>query len=174
MVQDKFSNEGKICNKIKKYLVDYDAQFIRFWGKINGQKNDYYIVQGYLKEYVDSLKVQNNVEKRGYEGVNRYIFWVCNNGNLIFFKVLVLEDWYELPDVTSDQIIASKMSKILFTGDLGAKVHGFNYFPGNEAHLLKCQIIRIMHGSNIAPIDYLKIKTETDGITHILNTNQIR
>jgi len=59
--------------------------------------------------------------------------------------------------------VASKLSKILFTGDLNSKVQGFNQFPGTEAHLLKCQIVRITHGSNIVPVDYLKIKTETDG-----------
>ncbi len=103
---------------------------------------------------MDSLKLNPNIEKRGNEGVNRYIIWVSNN---------ILEDWYELPDITSEQVVASKLSKILFTGNLGAKVDGFNHFPGKEAHLLKCQIIRIMHGSCIAPADYLKIKTETDG-----------
>jgi hypothetical protein len=71
----------KISLGMKKLLVEYDAQFIRFWGKINGQNSDYYIIQGTLKEYTDSLKVQVNVEKRGYEGANRYVFWVCNNGN---------------------------------------------------------------------------------------------
>ena len=92
------------------------------------------------------------------------MFWVSNN---------VLEDWYELPNVTSEQIKASKLSKVLFTGDLGAKVQGFNFFPGTEAHLLKCQIVRIMHGSSIVPVDYLKIKTEADGNYNYLILNKL-
>lgn len=74
-----------------------------------------------------------------------------------------MDNWYELPDVTPQQMIAAKLSKILFTGELSAKVSGFNLFQGTEAHLLKCQIVRIMHGTSIVPLDYLKIKAETDG-----------
>jgi len=77
-----------------------------------------------------------------------------------------LEDWYELPDVTAEQIVASKKSKIIFKGNLEAPVKGFNIFPGKEAHLLKCQLIRILHGASIVPAEYLRIKAETDGINY--------
>lgn len=61
-------------------MLDYNAQSIRFWGKLYGTTADYYVIQGTLREYIDSLKPNPNIEKRGYEGINRYVFWVANNG----------------------------------------------------------------------------------------------
>jgi len=62
-------------------LIDNNASWIRFFGKIYGEKGDYYILQGTLKEYVDGSNSKPNMEKRGYEGVNRYVFWVANYRN---------------------------------------------------------------------------------------------
>jgi hypothetical protein len=73
----------KISIAIKKLLLDYNARDMRFWGKIYGTKADYYIIQGSLKEYIDTLNLSPDIEKRGYEGVNKYVFWVSNNGNNI-------------------------------------------------------------------------------------------
>jgi hypothetical protein len=89
-------------------------------------------------------------EVRGTEGINRYIYWVSNS---------IMEDWYELPDITHEQLVASRNFKYQFTGILDAKVRGFSYFPGKESHLLKCQIIRIMHSCNIVPDGYLRAAT---------------
>jgi len=78
-----------------------------------------------------------------------YTFWVSNN---------ILEGWSELPDVTIEQLSCSKLFKYYFTGNLHSKVNTFFPFPGNENHLLKCQILRIMHSTNIVPDGYLEIK----------------
>jgi len=83
------------------------------------------------------------------KGVNKYIFWVSNN---------LMEDWYELPDVSEEQIRASREFKYFLTGNLESPVLSARYFPGKEAHLLKCQIVRILHGSFVVPNEYLKIK----------------
>jgi hypothetical protein len=91
---------------------------------------------------------QVHVESRGNEGINRYTFWVSNS---------ILESWYELPDITHEQIVASRRFKYHLTGDLNAKVKSFVSFPGKEMHLLKCQIIRILHSSCIVPKGYYKI-----------------
>ena len=108
---------------------------------------------GTLKNYANQNgPVQS--ELRGNEGMNKYTFWVSNS---------ILEDWYELPDINPDQINASRLFKYHFTGDLNAKVKGFNNFPGKESHLLKCQIVRIMHSSFIVPDGYLRIKSLEGG-----------
>lgn len=131
-------------------MLDTKAESIKFWGKIYGTEQDYYILYGIFKDFQESLDYNKLLyEKRGTEGINRFLFWVSNS---------CLEDWYELPDVSSEQIIASKTFKYFFSGNLNKYIKGFNYFPGKEAHLLKCQILRIMHGTNIAPADYLRIK----------------
>ncbi len=135
-------------------MKDSDAINIKFWGKIYGRNSDYFVLMGSLKNYA----YQNGLvqsELRGNEGMNKYTFWVSNS---------ILEDWYELPDISPEQTVASRLFKYHFTGDLNAKVKGFNNFPGKESHLLKCQIIRIMHSSFIVPDGYLRIKSLEGGI----------
>ena len=144
-----FSDEEwyKIRMAMKKILVENDCEYLRFFGKIYGIKSDYYIIQGLLKTY-PMKNPQVHVESRGNEGINRFTFWVSNS---------LLESWYELPDINHNQIIASRRFKYHLTGDLNAKVKSFVSFPGKEMHLLKCQIIRILHSSCIVPKGYYKI-----------------
>jgi len=144
-----FSDEEwyKIRMAMKKILLDNNCEFLRFFGKIYGINSDYYIIQGILKDY----PMQNppiHEEVRGNEGINRYTFWVSNS---------ILEAWYELPDITHQQIVESRRFKYIFTGDLTSKVKSFVPFSGKEMHLLKCQIIRILHSSCICPKGLYKI-----------------
>jgi hypothetical protein len=137
----------KIRLAMKKLMVESDAVSLRFWGKIYGTTADYYIIQGSLRHYPLQDPKLPYKDVRGNEGLNRYVYWVSNS---------ILEGWYELPEVTAEQIMASRNFKYHFTGDLNAKVKGFNNFPGRESHLLKCQVLRIMHSSSIVPDGYLR------------------
>ena len=89
-----------------------------------------------------------HVESRGNEGINRFTFWVSDS---------LLEYWNELPDITPEQLQTSRLFKYIFTGDLNSKVKSFVSFPGKEMHLLKCQIVRILHSSSIVPKGYQKL-----------------
>ena len=144
-----FSEEEwyKIRMAMKKILIENDCEYLRFFGKIYGIKSDYYIIQGLLKTY-PMKNPQIHVESKGNEGINRFTFWVSNS---------ILESWYELPDITHEQIVCSRRFKYHLTGDLNAKVKSFVSFPGKEMHLLKCQIIRILHSSCIVPKGYYKL-----------------
>ena len=144
-----FSDEEwyKIRMAMKKILLENDCEYLRFFGKIYGINSDYYIIQGLLKTY-PMKNPQVHVESRGNEGINRFTFWVSNS---------ILESWYELPDINHEQIVISRRFKYHLTGDLNAKVKSFVSFPGKEMHLLKCQIIRILHSSCIVPKGYYKI-----------------
>ena len=137
----------KIRMSMKKILIENDCEYLRFFGKIYGLHSDYFILQGLLKTY-PMKNPPVHVEERGNEGINRFTFWVSNS---------LLESWYELPDITHEQIVASRKFKYHLTGDLNAKVKSFVNFPGKEMHLLKCQIIRILHSSFIVPKGYYKI-----------------
>lgn len=137
----------KIRLAMKKLLIESDAVSLKFWGKIYGLNADYYVIQGSVKQYPMG-NPKPHVESKGNEGLNKYTFWVTNS---------VMEGWYELPDITNEHIIASKNFKYYFTGNLNAKVRAFNNFNGKEAHLLKCQILRIMHSSFIVPEGYHRI-----------------
>ncbi|MCQ2816919.1 MAG: hypothetical protein MJ252_06615 [archaeon] len=137
----------KIRLAMKKLLVENNCEYIRFFGKIFGIESDYYVMQGILKDYPMKC-IPKHKETRGNEGINRYTFWVSDS---------VLEYWQELPDITHEQIKAARLFKYMFTGNLNSEVKSFIPFPGKEMHLLKCQIVRIMHSSNIVPKEYLKV-----------------
>ena len=137
----------KIRIAMKKILVENKCEYLRFFGKIYGINSDYYILQGIVKDY-PMKNPQKHVETRGNEGINHYTFWVSDS---------VLEYWNELPDITHEQLVASKKFKYIFTGDLNSKIKSFVAFPGKEMHLLKCQIIRILHSSCICPKGYQKL-----------------
>ena len=107
-----FSEEEwyKIRLAMKKILIENDCEYLRFFGKIYGIKSDYYIIQGSLKTY-PMRNPAKHVETRGNEGINRFTFWVSNS---------ILESWYELPDITHEQIVASRRFKYHLTGDLNS------------------------------------------------------
>ena len=65
------------------------AEELKFWGKIFGRKQDYFIAQGYLPPSAQPNALPQ-LEPRGEVGANYYTYWITDN---------VLEDWIELPDV---------------------------------------------------------------------------
>lgn len=151
----------KLKLAMKKHMINENCLTLKFFGKIFGLNADYYIIYGKLKSYpFQKYSKKPHFEPNGLEGVNGYSFWVSNN---------FLEDWYQLPDIYPHQLAQSMLFKYYFTGDLKAKVKGFVPFDGTEAHLLKCQILRIMHACFIVPDGYLETKSienseETYGI----------
>lgn len=132
---------------MKKLLLENNCEFVRFFGKVYGIESDYYIIFGALKDY-PMQNLPKHIESRGNEGINHYTFWVSNS---------LLETWDELPDITHEQLVMSRLFKYIFTGDLTSKVKSFVPFPGKEMHLLKCQLVRILHSSFIVPNGYLRI-----------------
>jgi radial spoke head protein 4A len=56
-----------------------------------------------------------------------------------------------LPLVTPEQIQISRKIKYLFTGNLSKDILTNPDFPGKEAHLLKCQLVRINTTCTIVP-----------------------
>ena len=137
----------KIRLAMKRLLLDNNCEFVRFYGKVYGIDSDYYVIFGVPKSY-PMQNLPKHIESRGNEGINHYTFWVSDS---------LLETWNELPDITHEQLVISRLFKYIFTGDLTAKVKSFIQFPGKEMHLLKCQLMRIMHASFIVPNGYLRI-----------------
>lgn len=55
-------NDHKIQAALKKVAFDNDVKEVSFWGKILGQHNDYWVIQGKLKKHYNE-----NVEYQGQE-----------------------------------------------------------------------------------------------------------
>jgi hypothetical protein len=67
------------------------------------------------------------MEPRG-KGANSSVFWVTDS---------LLNDWIQLPDVTPEVLMISRMIKHVFTGHLNASIDSNPPFPGKERHLLR-------------------------------------
>lgn len=114
---------------------------IRFWGKIRGTEKDYYVAEGKLEagEPAEGEEPPEGFEARG-SGVNANVYWVCNNP---------LEDWVQLPDLKPSDIIDSRSIKVLFSGDVNRKVFTNPFFMQSESVLLRAQISRITHSTQL-------------------------
>ena len=62
-----------------------------------------------------------DVEPKG-SGVNKNTYWVSTD--------LLVGDWKELPNITPDQINASRRIKYIFTGDLDKPIYTNPHFKG--------------------------------------------
>jgi len=61
-------------------------------------------------------------------------------------------EWEELDDVKPSHLIAARKITYTFTGELNKKIVTNPHFPGLEKDLLRCQIARITHNTNIIPL----------------------
>jgi radial spoke head protein 4A len=55
----------------------------------------------------------------------------------------------------------SRLLKHVFTGNLNATIDSCPPFPGKERHLLRAQLARIQHASEICPKGLFEIDEET-------------
>jgi len=140
----------KLSKSIKRLAVTSGGSSLRFWGKIYGTEKDYWVVEGVL-DNPEELGIHNSIEKRG-EGVNKLVYWVTDN---------LLEDWVQLPDSRSEQVIAARLIKHIFTGNLNTFIDSNPPFPGKERHFLRAQIARISHATTIIPRGLYEVDEET-------------
>jgi radial spoke head protein 4A len=133
----------------------------RFWGKMLGMKNDYFIAElelvgkdalvksnplGELSDYLPGI--EEYVEPRGV-GVNKYVYFCTTSVN---------GEWIQLPNAVPSQIKASRAINKFFTGDLSTPIWSHPPFPWTEKELLRSMIARITHSTYLAPAGYYEEK----------------
>jgi len=69
--------------------IDSGAGNVRFFGKIHGTEQDYYVAEGTLEGGDEEGEKPADFEARG-SGVNKFVYWVTNN---------VFATWTRLPDL---------------------------------------------------------------------------
>lgn len=81
-----------------------------------------------------------------------------------YFKLkVVLGSWVELPLISPQQLSASRLIKCALYGDIHRPITGtLPPFNGNEAHYLRCQVVRLAFNTQIAPNDVFKISETTN------------
>mmetsp|Transcript_46318 Transcript_46318/g.100610 ORF Transcript_46318/g.100610 Transcript_46318/m.100610 type:complete len:452 (+) Transcript_46318:149-1504(+) len=130
---------------------------VRFFGKILGTEQDYYVVEGTYAEVPPppSTDVTDGVppEPPG-TGLNTHVYFVANSTSAAFTR---------LPDVLPQQVVACTTIKKYLTGNLDAPVNCFPPFPGAEASLLRAQIARIAAATVLVPAGKFKPDDEFEG-----------
>merc|ERR1719265_667830 len=120
---------------------------LRFWGKILGIENDYFIAEG----VVDGTgTADGEVEARG-TGANTFCYFVSTGTSA---------PWTQLGLVRPEHIVAARKVKHIMTGNLEADVLTMPFFPGKEKHFLRAQIARISSASCLAVAGYLQADDE--------------
>ncbi|CDI98259.1 radial spoke head protein 4 A [Echinococcus multilocularis] len=187
----KYTGEGldasdlfKLKLAFKKIIADNPVESIRFWGKIFGTHNDYYIIECHLSNFdisEDNVKkelVPEDTESNGRgpdedpplpksiwkpppetplevgEGVNSRVYFVSNHP---------CGPYSRLPHAEPKHIVASRLIFSHFTGDLTVSVASFPPFPGTEAHYLRAQIARISAATHLAPRDFYRLRLDNHG-----------
>lgn len=67
-----------IFNSLKKFSRAKQATQVRFWGKINGSVQDYYVVEAVVEGAGDEEEIQEPHEPKG-TGVNAKQYFVTND-----------------------------------------------------------------------------------------------
>lgn len=75
-----------------------------------------------------------------------------------------MQDWVQLPESRPEHLMIAREIKVVLTGNLNAKVDSCPPFPGKERHLLREQIARITHGTEICPKGIYEIDEETNEV----------
>lgn len=125
----------------------------RFFGKIFGIENDYYIIESKLEAHEEMETLPDKMEAPG-TGVNEFVYFACNN--------LTSSQWAQLPYVTPTQIKQSHECHVQFRGVLTAPIGGRFQFSGDEAVFLRCIIARIISQTFLCPQGYYSRNEESE------------
>ena len=148
----------RLAQQMAKFAGEKGVTNLRLWGKILGREGDYYVFEGSGGEGEEEEGEETDpvdLEAPGATGVNQLTYWVCPGNDITTMT--------QLPKVTRQHIVSSRLLRKLFTGSLGAEVSGYPPFNGTEAHYLRATIARITAETLIAPAGIYK-KDEDDGM----------
>ncbi|KAK3092588.1 hypothetical protein FSP39_004684 [Pinctada imbricata] len=176
-----------------KNLVDnHPLSHVRFWGKIFGTEQNYYIAEVEYRdgdgeeeeeeEEPEEHQDEDTTEKEGdEEGEEEQeeddtpkpdykappeIPKEDNRSGTNKKTYFVCNDpgkpWTKLPPVTPAQIQAGRQIKKFFTGRLDAPVVSYPPFPGNEINYLRVQVARISAGTHVSPVGYYMFEEDEE------------
>eukprot|EP01013_Petalomonas_cantuscygni_P037827 TRINITY_DN68737_c0_g1_i1.p1 TRINITY_DN68737_c0_g1~~TRINITY_DN68737_c0_g1_i1.p1 ORF type:complete len:624 (-),score=122.28 TRINITY_DN68737_c0_g1_i1:210-2081(-) len=147
---------------------------VRYFGRVLGTHGHYDIVESLryfpdghtvippepfveVKTRMRSLPIPTPVEPPG-RGLNRWSYWVrpSNRKNYRLEGIFPepepgADEWFLLPDVTPQQIVAARAIRRRFVGALDAPVVTHPPFPGLERNYLRTQIARVQAATVVSP-----------------------
>ena len=125
-----------------------DVKSLRFFGRVQGTRSDYYVLEAQPKAYpAPAEQADSPAEETGALGANRYTYYVSSN-------VGGPEHWTKLDPVTTEQLRIAPHLRRYVTGDLDAAVGGHPAFPGTEGQYLHAVLCHIAANTSVCPADY--------------------
>ncbi|XP_031572967.1 radial spoke head protein 4 homolog A-like [Actinia tenebrosa] len=176
---------------LKQLVFTKPLQSVRFWGKIFGIENNYYIAEVEYREGEEEEEEEEEEgegegegekdedkneddEEGGEEDDTPKSEWkppapipkeenrVGTNKKVYFVTTEPGKLWVKLPPVTPAQITIARQIKKFFTGRLDAPISSYPPFPGNESNYLRAQLARITAGCSISPAGYYMFEEEEE------------
>ncbi|KAK3757877.1 hypothetical protein RRG08_014433 [Elysia crispata] len=182
----------RIWLALKSLVDNHPLQHVRFWGKIFGTEQNYYVAEVEYREgdeeeeeeeEPEEVQEDDVVEKEGEEEgdeeeieeddtpkpdfkppptVPKEENRTGANKKTYFVCNDPGKPWVKLPLVQPNQITAARMIKKFMTGRLDAPVVSYPPFPGNESNYLRAQIARISAGTHISPLGFYQFDEEEE------------
>lgn len=115
---------------MKQLANQTQSTSLRLWGKIHGTERDYYVAEANAETAGaedESVEKPANMEARG-QGVNTFAYWVTNSPT---------EPWILLPDLTPEDIKASREIKFKLSGNLEKSIITNPYYHKTEKNYLR-------------------------------------
>jgi radial spoke head protein 4A len=139
---------------LKKLATDSSATTVRFFGKIQGTKQDYYIAETQVdaEEEGELEEREGDFEPKG-TGVNVYTYFVSKSS---------MSEWTRLPDISPAELKAARQICVCFSGDLNRYINTNPFFFGTEKIYLRAQIARITQSTVLIPKGVMRTVEDND------------
>uniref|UniRef100_A0A1I8HMT7 HECT domain-containing protein n=3 Tax=Macrostomum lignano TaxID=282301 RepID=A0A1I8HMT7_9PLAT len=184
----------RIWLSLKKLVDEKPIEKLRFWGKVLGTEQNYYVAEVEFREGEGEEEAEEEAEperddKDDEEGEEEETEDDTPKPNFKPAPPVPKEEpgtgankyayfvcnepgkaWIRLPNATPAQIHVARRIKKFFTGRLDAPIVTYPPFPGTEANYLRAQIARISAGTHVSPKDFYTFgeeeEEEEDGVGH--------
>uniref|UniRef100_A0A183SLJ5 Radial spoke head protein 6 homolog A n=1 Tax=Schistocephalus solidus TaxID=70667 RepID=A0A183SLJ5_SCHSO len=176
----------KLMLSMKSLIEKFPLTHVRFWGKIFGILQNYYIVETEVAEgeVIPDSDEENEIEEKDADLVGddeklplpeddfpkrrwkppppvpQEEFREGVNKFVYFVCHFPGGNWIRLPHVKPQQICVARQISRFFTGNLDAPVESFPTFPGTEANYLRAQIARITACTHVSPEGYFSFEED--------------
>jgi len=175
---------------LKALNDSHPLQHIRFWGKMFGTEQNYYVAEVEFREGEEEEEEEEETEETPEEDatekdedaedeeaeeddtpkpdfkpppqVPKEDNRTGSNKKTYFVCNEPGKPWIKLPAATPGQISVARKIKKFLTGRLDAPVVSFPPFPGNECNYLRAQIARISAGTHISPLGFYQFDEEEE------------
>lgn len=179
----------RIWLSLKQLVEKYPLESIRFWGKVFGVEENYYVAEVKFQDGKDEEEeaelteeepveeVEKPEEEEGNEEedpvpqipnkpvqpIPKENYGAGSNKYVYYVCNAPGKPWFRLPAVTPQHISVARKIKKFFSGRLENQIVSYPPFNGNEANYLRAQIARISAGSQISPIGFYRFDEENEG-----------